>query len=27
MTWEDTLGNLKTLDEWRKVVDYRLPQD
>ena len=27
MTWEDTLGNLKTLDEWRKVVGYRLPQD
>ena len=27
MTWEDTLGNLKTLDEWRKAVGYRLPQD
>ena len=27
MTWEDTLSNLKTLDEWRKVVGYRLPQD
>jgi predicted dehydrogenase len=27
MTWEDTLGNLKTLDEWRKAVGYFLPQD
>jgi len=27
MTWEDTLGNLKTLDEWRKVIGYDLPGD
>ena len=27
MTWNDTLGNLKTLDLWRKEVGYRLPQD
>ena len=27
MTWEDTLGNLKALDEWRKAVGYFLPQD
>ena len=23
MTWEDTLGNLKTLDDWRKKIDYK----
>ena len=27
MTWEDTLGNLKVLDEWRKTIGYSLPQD
>ena len=27
MTWDDTLGNLKTLDNWRKEVNYKLPQD
>ena len=27
MNWEDTLGNLKTLDEWRNKVNYKLPQD
>ena len=27
MTWEDTLGNLKTLDEWRKSIGYLFPQD
>ena len=27
MTWEDTLGNLKALDDWRKVIGYSLPQD
>ena len=27
MTWEDTLGNLKVLDEWRKAIGYSLPQD
>ena len=27
MTWEDTLGNLEVLDEWRKKIGYSLPQD
>ena len=27
MTWEDTLGNLKVLDEWRQSVGYNLPGD
>ena len=27
MTWEDTLGNLKVLDDWRKIIGYSLPQD
>ena len=27
MTWEDTLGNLKVLDEWRDKINYKLPQD
>jgi len=27
MTWEDTLGNLKTLDQWRNAVGYLLAQD
>jgi len=27
MNWEDTLGNLKALDEWRNKVNYKLPQD
>ena len=27
MTWNDTLGNLETLDNWRKEVDYKLPQE
>ena len=27
MTWDDTLGNLETLDIWRKEVDYKLPQE
>ena len=26
-TWEDTLGNLKTLDQWRHAVGYSLDQD
>ena len=26
MTWEDTLGNLKTLDDWRKKIDYKLKE-
>jgi len=27
MTWNDTLGNLETLDNWRKNVGYKLPQE
>ena len=27
MTWEDTLGNLKTLDQWRHAIGYELDQD
>ena len=27
MTWNDTLGNLETLDMWRKEVEYKLPQE
>lgn len=27
MTWDDTLGNLITLDQWRNNVGYLLPQD
>ena len=27
MTWEDTLGNLYTLDEWRRRIGYSLIQD
>ena len=27
MSWEDTLGNLKALDEWRNKINYKLPQD
>ena len=27
MTWEDTLGNLKTLDQWRHAVGYSLDKD
>ncbi len=27
MTWEDTLGNLKALDTWREIINYKLPQD
>ena len=27
MTWNDTLGNLETLDIWRKEVGYKLPQE
>ena len=25
MTWEDTLGNMKTLDRWRKAIGLRYP--
>jgi len=27
MSWDDTLGNLKALDQWRDRVNYKLPQD
>ena len=27
MSWEDTLGNLKALDQWRDKVNYKLSQD
>ncbi|MBI04524.1 MAG: hypothetical protein CMI96_01755 [Pelagibacteraceae bacterium] len=27
MTWNDTLGNLKALDQWRNKINYNLPQD
>jgi hypothetical protein len=27
MTWDDTLGNLKALDQWRQKINYKLPQD
>mgnify|MGYP001476938586 CR=1 FL=1 len=27
MTWNDTLGNLETLDSWRKNIGYKLPQE
>jgi len=27
MTFEDTLGNLKALDTWRDMINYKLPQD
>jgi predicted dehydrogenase len=27
MSWDDTLGNLKALDQWRDKVNYKLPQD
>ena len=27
MNWEDTLGNLKALDEWRNKINYKLTQD
>ena len=27
MGWEDTLGNIKALDQWREKVNYKLPQD
>ena len=27
MTWEDTLGNLKVLDQWRKKINYYIKED
>ena len=27
MTWEDTLGNLKVLDQWRQKVNYSIKED
>ena len=27
MTWEDTLGNLKVLDQWRQEINYTIKED
>ena len=27
MTWDDTLGNIEVLDQWRKAIGYKLPQE
>ena len=27
MSWDDTLSNLKALDQWRSRINYKLPQD
>ena len=27
MTWEDTLGNLKVLDLWRRKINYKINED
>ena len=27
MTWEDTLANLKVLDQWRQKIDYQIKED
>ncbi len=27
MTWEDTLGNLKVLDQWRQKINYKIKED
>ena len=27
MTWEDTLGNLKVLDQWRQKINYKINED
>ncbi len=27
MTWEDTLGNLKVLDDWRNKINYSIKED
>ena len=27
MTWEDTLGNLKVLDQWRQKINYSIKED
>ena len=27
MTWEDTLGNLKVLDQWRQKINYLIKED
>ena len=27
MTWEDTLGNLKVLDQWRQQINYSIKED
>ena len=27
MTWEDSLGNLKVLDQWRQKINYKIKED
>ena len=27
MTWEDTLDNLKVLDQWRQKINYKINED
>jgi len=27
MTWDDSLGNIKVLDMWRKEIGYYLEED
>ena len=27
MTWEDTLANLKVLDQWRQKINYSIKED
>jgi len=27
MTWDDSLGNIKVLDMWRKEIGYNLEED
>ena len=27
MTWDDTLGNLKVLDQWRQKINYQIKED
>ena len=27
MTWQDTLNNLKVLDQWRQKINYQIKED
>ena len=27
MSWEDTLNNLKVLDQWRQKINYQIKED